>query len=1201
MAGKIKVPSELVPSQSNKIMLRSKYIYDDIKEHTQEEVNQALEEKIESKVIEAGGVNWDTVPTAGSNNAVKSKDIKAALEKVTGYFVLDSNVAEATVVKTVTVADFPTLAIGGSIKIKMLTKNTAANPTLRIGSANATAYPLYYNEERASADNSWEANEIISVFFDGTNYRASNSQGSGKTDSQLDENSTLPLQNKVVTQSVIVKDNPLVLLLDNATFCAISGNKWIYNTSQSTQTCNILPVQEGDVFIIRGRNDSTNSVYAWLTTDSHIENATPDYLEGYTSTMQIPYGVETTLVVPEGAKYIYIGRIVNGSARFPSQIIPAKKVSKLSSITSPYVIDEVRLLDVGTAYSLGEKVKAPNGEILRIITAIDRATYKEPLQEGRLMAWMLGSDTDKKTIRVVSGIEPYNPDNTYIEGDYAFGDPDGATTICKFDGEVWSAAVMQDMYDDEIIEEVDIDWLIENATEQENATNDIRQRTSFVKNYNFIPQAKDVSVVQSNRVSVEIVTNGAKWTVSINSSSAGARFNLLLPYIGCDKFIVCFDYVSTIGTTINIWEADKPATINGNNIVPLNPKTSPYNIEKGSGSMQMYFNARLNFSYLQFNVTDSITKNQYLQITNIHLIGYNSIKDEITKEVEGSYAIGDVIDMAKYTALPCVINGTGVWYKTSEFHRHILVPAYNATHMRVSAGESDTSYAFLVNSECEIGEQPNYVLNTARGSIDAGETEDIVIPNNTRWILFNATGGTGVNFLPSNVVITAINTTYSPLQVSHIKDIDVNTDKITALLGKYDATDGDMNLQILKVGRESGASCYWWYPHIMSTRFPYKRIYHTFCDAQGGTGVACINAFDHRAHKVILKRMLYNGVDLHNSASIAALPDGRLICVYSEGHNQTPYIQIRISKRADDITEWDDAISVNVGSNTCYSQFHYIYGKYYIFSRTNSGASWGYTVSEDLVHWTHHTLIEQQSGVSQYFYIWLKPIADEPNMLRFISYGHPIRQDTGIRCGVIDFENDAVYNYVDMSQSLGTLEDIYTNTDFTELIEHSDTNSDGTQRMYDLAITNLNELRILYGRQKTQTDGKYFIYESVNHATGTRTELCQSGLTFLNHSNTLAPNGICFIDKDNIMIGRSSQDFIGYDYLEIYSKEDDAWVKSKDVYKELKGAECLRNAYPIASPDGRYVMWMRGYVALDSFMNTKVDLIVYDVDNDSIF
>ena len=57
----------------------------------------------------------------------------------------------------------------------MTNANTADNATLKIGSE--TAKPLWYNDERASSSNSWEATEIISVFFDGANYRASNSQG----------------------------------------------------------------------------------------------------------------------------------------------------------------------------------------------------------------------------------------------------------------------------------------------------------------------------------------------------------------------------------------------------------------------------------------------------------------------------------------------------------------------------------------------------------------------------------------------------------------------------------------------------------------------------------------------------------------------------------------------------------------------------------------------------------------------------------------------------------------------------------------------------------------------------------------------------------------------------------------------------------------------------------------------------------------
>lgn len=274
MAGKIKVPSELVPSQSNKIMLRSKYIYDDIKGHTQEEVNAALEEQIESKVIEAGGVNWDTVPTAGSNNAVKSKDIKAALEKVTGYFVLDSNVTESTVAKTVTVADFPALAIGGSIKIKMLTKNTATNPTLRIGPSTATAYPLYYNEERASGNNSWEANEIISVFFDGANYRASNSQGGGGKAEKIkydNSQSGLAAENVQGALDKIISNTDTFELVDiycikQLSYFITGAGVWTATSQSLRYYCKIIAIEPNTRYKITAKKDK-KVMYALLDSD----------------------------------------------------------------------------------------------------------------------------------------------------------------------------------------------------------------------------------------------------------------------------------------------------------------------------------------------------------------------------------------------------------------------------------------------------------------------------------------------------------------------------------------------------------------------------------------------------------------------------------------------------------------------------------------------------------------------------------------------------------------------------------------------------------------------------------------------------------------------------------------------------------------------------------------------------------------------
>ena len=316
MAGKIKVPSELVPSQSNQIMLRSKYIYDDVKGHTQEEINAALEEQIESKVIEAGGVNWDTIPTAGSDNAVKSKDIKAALEKVTGYFVLDNNVTEETVAKTVTVTDFPNLALGGSIKIKMTTKNTAANPTLRIGTSNAPVYPLYYNNEIASANNSWEEGEVISVYFDGTNYQASNAQGGGgkaekiKYDNSLSNFNSNNVQEVVDEIDTIINGTPsrepVTILKDDTTWASglanyTTGNKDTSSVNNISGYIDVSGASSVELTV-----NGSESIAANLYPGTCFYDESKVFISGYQcATGQSAFGmVVRTYNVPSNAKYM---------------------------------------------------------------------------------------------------------------------------------------------------------------------------------------------------------------------------------------------------------------------------------------------------------------------------------------------------------------------------------------------------------------------------------------------------------------------------------------------------------------------------------------------------------------------------------------------------------------------------------------------------------------------------------------------------------------------------------------------------------------------------------------------------------------------------------------------------------------------------------------------------------------------------------
>ena len=82
--------------------------------------------------------------------------------------------------KAITIPDYE-LNTKTRILVKMSSENTANNVTLRINRASDTipAKPLLYNGVRASADNSWEAGAVLDIYFDGTNFQATQWAGGG--------------------------------------------------------------------------------------------------------------------------------------------------------------------------------------------------------------------------------------------------------------------------------------------------------------------------------------------------------------------------------------------------------------------------------------------------------------------------------------------------------------------------------------------------------------------------------------------------------------------------------------------------------------------------------------------------------------------------------------------------------------------------------------------------------------------------------------------------------------------------------------------------------------------------------------------------------------------------------------------------------------------------------------------------------------
>jgi len=114
----------------------------------------------------------------GSSEGAMSQDaITKAISAQTGYYTCGTAAGTAAKVVTVESGNLYKRTLGGHFKVKMTNANTASGVTLQVGSETAAA--LWYNGAAVSASNTWDTEEVISVYYDGTYYQASNAQGGG--------------------------------------------------------------------------------------------------------------------------------------------------------------------------------------------------------------------------------------------------------------------------------------------------------------------------------------------------------------------------------------------------------------------------------------------------------------------------------------------------------------------------------------------------------------------------------------------------------------------------------------------------------------------------------------------------------------------------------------------------------------------------------------------------------------------------------------------------------------------------------------------------------------------------------------------------------------------------------------------------------------------------------------------------------------
>lgn len=139
---------------------------------------------IANNAADSANTAANTAITASSLANASAENANTAANNyyaISGYYTCSSSADSSAKIISMSTA-FKT---GISCKVKMTYANTAANVTFGTSSAS---YPMYYNGKLVSSSNTWEADEVLEVWYDGINIISKKWIGGLLSDTSTDSN-----------------------------------------------------------------------------------------------------------------------------------------------------------------------------------------------------------------------------------------------------------------------------------------------------------------------------------------------------------------------------------------------------------------------------------------------------------------------------------------------------------------------------------------------------------------------------------------------------------------------------------------------------------------------------------------------------------------------------------------------------------------------------------------------------------------------------------------------------------------------------------------------------------------------------------------------------------------------------------------------------------------------------------------------------
>ncbi len=381
-------------------------------------------------------------------------------------------------------------------------------------------------------------------------------------------------------------------------------------------------------------------------------------------------------------------------------------------------------------------------------------------------------------------------------------------------------------------------------------------------------------------------------------------------------------------------------------------------------------------------------------------------------------------------------------------------------------------------------------------------------------------------------------------------------------------------LEALNINREGASDMIWswWsYPQVISYNNLQDNVYWGFTTSEGYSGVAEYNNVSHKTTKTLLKKV--SEVDDHNGVAVTVMNDGRIMCVYSGGHNDDNEIHVRISNEQENIHRFDTDVVLRSSGKTCYSQIIEYQSKYYIFYRV-SNKSWAYRYSSNGTKWSAEKIII--TAKMQYYCKFMPTTTN--GVIRICMTSNPDAEDANIRMGFMNLDTNEIYN----SDNKTLLGKANVPSDQFDIIVSKPLGQ--SQRLLDVAVTEPEKPMILYATFKYDFATKNLVYNLYD--TDKSLEICNGGNPLWNPKYQL---GASFIGDNRIVLGREEN---GFDKIEIYNYDKEKIRLDKEIYFELIGNTFIRNARPIVDINQKVFLWHRGFynpnVYTDFFTKAKI-------------